>query len=280
MPARTRPGRTRLPGGSSTGSRSRGTRSSRGRGDDVGPQDPRAGVHPGRGRRDVPPLVHRVRRRPAARPCRWATRPRPTGLHWTRDPHNPIFTGSWVEDMCVVKRDGTFQMFAEGKNDIAHRLTSPDGLHWSDQGSLDIRKTDGTPIGPGPYGTPAAWFENGDWYLFYERGDRGVWLATSTRPEGLDQRQGRPRPRLRARDVRRGGRRPQPGGQARRVSTTPSTTPTTSGPGRTGRPTSPAHATSSTGRNTPATRSSRTTARAPSSSPRPRATGSTRCTRT
>ena len=101
------------------------------------------------------------------------------GTHWNRDPHNPIFTQSWVEDMCVVKHDGTFQMFAEGKDDIAHRLSSPDGLHWTEQGPLDIRKTDGSPISPGPYGTPAAWFENGTWYLFYERGDRGVWLATS-----------------------------------------------------------------------------------------------------
>ncbi len=102
------------------------------------------------------------------------------GTHWTRDPHNPIFTDSWVEDVCVVKQDGTYQMFAEGKNDIAHRLSSRDGVHWTDHGSLDIRKTDGTPIGPGPYGTPTAWFENGTWYLFYERGDQGVWLATSS----------------------------------------------------------------------------------------------------
>ena len=101
------------------------------------------------------------------------------GTHWTRDPRNPIFTGSWVEDVCVVKQDGTLQMFAEGKNDIAHRLSSSDGVHWTDHGSLDIRKNDGTPISPGTYGTPAAWFENGTWYLFYERGDRGVWLATS-----------------------------------------------------------------------------------------------------
>ncbi len=28
------------------------------------------------------------------------------GVHWTRDPRNPIFTGSWVEDMCVVERAG------------------------------------------------------------------------------------------------------------------------------------------------------------------------------
>ena len=101
------------------------------------------------------------------------------GIHWTRDPANPIFTGSWVEDVCVVQHDGAYFMFAEGKNDIAHLLTSPDGRKWTDTGSLDIRKTDGSPISPGPYGTPAAWFEDGTWYLFYERGDQGVWLATS-----------------------------------------------------------------------------------------------------
>jgi sucrose-6-phosphate hydrolase SacC (GH32 family) len=101
------------------------------------------------------------------------------GTHWTRDSRNPIFTDSWVEDMCVVKQDGAYQMFAEGKNDIAHRLSSADGVHWVDHGSLDIRKVDGTRIDPGPYGTPTAWFERGVWYLFYERGDLGIWLATS-----------------------------------------------------------------------------------------------------
>ena len=64
----------------------------------------------------------------------------PDGLHWTRDPNNPIFRQSWVEDMCVVLQDGTYQMFAEGRNDIAHRLSSTDGLHWTDHGSLDIRR--------------------------------------------------------------------------------------------------------------------------------------------
>jgi hypothetical protein len=103
----------------------------------------------------------------------------PDGVQWTRDPQNPIFSGSWVEDMCVVRARGTYFMFAEGKNDIAHLLTSTDGRTWTDRGSLDIRKTDGSPISPGPYGTPTAWFERGRWYLFYERGDQGVWLATS-----------------------------------------------------------------------------------------------------
>jgi len=101
------------------------------------------------------------------------------GLHWTRDPANPIFKGSWVEDVCVVRRDGVYQMFAEGKGDVAHRLSSPDGVHWTDFGSLDVRKTDGSPIEPGPYGTPTAWFEDGVWSLLYERRDAGVWLATS-----------------------------------------------------------------------------------------------------
>lgn len=101
------------------------------------------------------------------------------GIHWDRDPANPIFTASWVEDMCVVKHDGTYSMFAEGRNDLAHLLTSPDGLRWTEHGTLDVRKADGSPISPGPYGTPATWFEDGTWYLFYERGDRGVWLATS-----------------------------------------------------------------------------------------------------
>lgn len=101
------------------------------------------------------------------------------GLRWRRDPGNPLFTRSWVEDVCVVRHDGRYLMFAEGKDDIAHQMTSPDGIHWTDLGALDVRNADGSKIKPGPYGTPAAWFENGTWYLFYERGDRGVWLATS-----------------------------------------------------------------------------------------------------
>jgi hypothetical protein len=102
------------------------------------------------------------------------------GLHWTRDPGNPVHDTSWVEDMCVVRDEaGTYQMFAEGEGDIAHRLTSGDGVHWTERGPLDIRMVDGTPIAPGPRGTPTVWVEDGTWYLFYERGDQGVWLATS-----------------------------------------------------------------------------------------------------
>ena len=101
------------------------------------------------------------------------------GLNWHRWPSNPIVTGSWVEDVCVVKRGGTYYLFAEGVRDVAHLLTSTDRLTWKEQGPLDVRKVDGSPIPPGPYGTPTAFVEGDAWYLFYERGDRGVWLATS-----------------------------------------------------------------------------------------------------
>ncbi|HYV37637.1 MAG TPA: hypothetical protein VE988_18170 [Gemmataceae bacterium] len=101
------------------------------------------------------------------------------GIKWTRHPNNPIYKEHWVEDMMVVKHDGKYWMFAEGKDDLAQLLVSDDGLAWTRIGLLDIRKKDGTPIPPGPYGTPTAWHENGLWHLFYERNDLGIWLATS-----------------------------------------------------------------------------------------------------
>ena len=104
----------------------------------------------------------------------------PDGLKWTRHPSNPIFDHSWVEDMFVVKHDSVYYMFAEGRNDIAHMMTSKDRVHWQDHGKLDIRYTTGEPLSPGPYGTPTIWVESKTWYLFYERDDLGIWLATST----------------------------------------------------------------------------------------------------
>ena len=109
----------------------------------------------------------------------WVTRPRPTASAGLRDPANPLLLNVWVEDVCVVKADGAYWMFAEGERDIAHLLTSRDAVHWTELGPLDVRKVDGSPIPDGPRGTPTAWFEAGVWYLFYERGDQGVWPATS-----------------------------------------------------------------------------------------------------
>jgi hypothetical protein len=101
------------------------------------------------------------------------------GLRWERYPGNPIYDKSWIEDMMVVKHDDTYYMFAEGKYDIAQLLASTDGIHWTLSGPLDIRLTNGQPISAGPRGTPTAYFENDTWYLFYERRDLGIWLATS-----------------------------------------------------------------------------------------------------
>ncbi|MBC20071.1 MAG: glycosylase [Planctomycetaceae bacterium] len=101
------------------------------------------------------------------------------GIHWQRQSKKPLVPDEWVEDMHVVKHDGQYIMVAEGRGDLAHMLTSKDGIHWSGYRKLDVRKTTGEPISAGPYGTPTLWYENGLWYLFYERGDRGVWLATS-----------------------------------------------------------------------------------------------------
>lgn len=101
------------------------------------------------------------------------------GVHWERDPRNPLVRNDWVEDMCVIHDGDQYVMFAEGREDIAHLLTSPDGIEWTEKGPLDIRTTDGKAISPGPRGTPAVWKENGVWNLFYERGDQGVWLARS-----------------------------------------------------------------------------------------------------
>ncbi len=101
------------------------------------------------------------------------------GVHWKRYPHNPIDDSEWTEDVFVVKYRGKYYLFAEGKQDRAHHMVSDDGIKWSEQGRLDIRHRDGRPIEPGPYGTPTVWIENGTWYLFYERRDAAVWLATS-----------------------------------------------------------------------------------------------------
>ncbi len=102
------------------------------------------------------------------------------GIRWTRHPDNPIFDDAWVEDMQVVKHQGTYYMVAEGRNDIAHMLTSPNGIDWTPLGPLDVRSTDGRPLAAGPYGTPTLWIEGEIWYLFYERRDRGIWLAKSS----------------------------------------------------------------------------------------------------
>lgn len=100
------------------------------------------------------------------------------GIHWKRY-DQPIFDEVWIEDMMVIRRDDTFYMFAEGTGDQAQLLKSQDGISWTHKGPLNVRLTSGEPIPEGPYGTPTAWFEDDQWWLFYERRDQGIWAATS-----------------------------------------------------------------------------------------------------
>jgi len=101
------------------------------------------------------------------------------GIRWSPHKANPIYKDHWVEDMMVVKQGSVYFMFAEGRNDVAQLLVSTDGIGWTRRGPLDVRLANGQKIPEGPYGTPTGYFENGTWYLFYERRDAGIWLATS-----------------------------------------------------------------------------------------------------
>lgn len=100
------------------------------------------------------------------------------GISWIRYQKDPVFSEKWTEDMSVTRFEGKYYMYAEGVNDVAHLLTSEDGINWQEQGDLIMLTTKGDTI-PGPYGTPSLWIENGKWHLFYERNDEAIWLAVS-----------------------------------------------------------------------------------------------------
>lgn len=100
------------------------------------------------------------------------------GINWSRYSDKPIFDSKWTEDMFILKDNGTYYMFAEGTNDVAHLMSSADGINWEEQGDLTIITTTGDTLS-GPYGTPTVWSEDGKWHLYYERNDEGIWLATS-----------------------------------------------------------------------------------------------------
>ena len=105
------------------------------------------------------------------------------GFSWTRHPANPLLPDTYVEDVCVwrdAESDLPWLMVAEGKQDQAQWLSSPDGRTWKREGQLDVRLTNGQPIEAGPYGTPTIFHDRELWYLFYERRDLGIWLATSS----------------------------------------------------------------------------------------------------
>lgn len=115
----------------------------------------------------------------------------PDGWQWTRVSDRPLLEEDWVEDMMVVQRAGRYWMFAEGRDDIAQALVSNDGRDWRVLGPLDIRTTNGQPIAAGPRGTPTVLATEDRWYLFYERRDAGIWLATAENPVEYFQQHGR-----------------------------------------------------------------------------------------
>ena len=80
------------------------------------------------------------------------------GINWERYENNPIYKLGWVEDISVIKSDGIYYMFSEGKDDIAHLLTSKNRIDWEEKGNLDIRQINGQPITKGTYGMGAFQF--------------------------------------------------------------------------------------------------------------------------
>src|SRR5690606_10087708 len=60
------------------------------------------------------------------------------GISWERYAKNPIYRDNWTEDVFVMKDQGQYYLFGEGKNDVAHLLTSTDGIYWEAKGDLTI----------------------------------------------------------------------------------------------------------------------------------------------
>ena len=46
-------------------------------------------------------------------------------------------------------------------------------------GETESIEKNGEPLEKGPLGTPVAWFQDGVWFLLYERNDQAVWLTKS-----------------------------------------------------------------------------------------------------
>src|SRR4051794_3268638 len=54
----------------------------------------------------------------------------PDGYRWTRQGDAPIFSAVWTEDVNVLHDERGYYMVAEGKDDVAHALSSEDGVHF------------------------------------------------------------------------------------------------------------------------------------------------------
>ena len=101
----------------------------------------------------------------------------PDGIRWERHPDNPLIEDVWVEDLSILKHEGTYYMFAEMEHG-GHWFTSPDGLDWERQGLFDIHDANGEAIDGRAGSTPHVLIVDGVWY-FYFQNTGGVWAASS-----------------------------------------------------------------------------------------------------
>ena len=97
------------------------------------------------------------------------------GIHWKKN-STPVYSGSWTEDLCVLKLGGKYYMYAENETkNTTHvdLITSDDGVQWTFQSTVLEH--------PGGWlGTPLVWKEPEKWYMLFEDQPAEIHLATST----------------------------------------------------------------------------------------------------
>jgi hypothetical protein len=94
------------------------------------------------------------------------------GVNWMKHPGNPIYEQIWIEDVCVVKSDSTYYMYAEdeytGNGENVHIVlyTSSDRINWTRHGTVLEKVGEGWESHEAA--TPTVWKEGNLWYMLYE----------------------------------------------------------------------------------------------------------------
>jgi predicted GH43/DUF377 family glycosyl hydrolase len=97
------------------------------------------------------------------------------GVHWKKYGDQPVYSGRWCEDICVLSSGGRYYMYLEDESSgktVIHLLTSEDRIRWEEQGTV-LEKFTQHAWEKDWAGTPLAWKEGEHWYLLYEGGDPG-----------------------------------------------------------------------------------------------------------
>lgn len=114
------------------------------------------------------------------------------GINWAKHPSNPIYDETWIEDICVVKNDSVYYMYAEdeytGDGNHVHVVlyTSSDGVNWTKHGTVLQRDGDGWESFE--VATPTVWKEDDDWYMLYEGigNETAGQIGLATSPDGIN----------------------------------------------------------------------------------------------